>query len=187
MFCTNIIELLLKFNPPYVEKRMTMMYMIKLKDYNFAKIFIQHGVMINVNPACFIMKRITKSDTKPSVRTEFNLPTEIFGEILLYMTHQEQFDLRLVCIKWNKIISTNKFYQQPYSYIEMCTNNKFMSFDKYNNDPGLIKDDLRLQKFPEHYFSFVVPHVLLIGYSICIHNKYNRLSYLIKCIRAPSY
>lgn len=66
---TIIIKLLLKFNSSYTEKRLTMMYMIKLKHFNFAKIFIRHGVTININPACFIIKRPIN---KKILRTRIN-------------------------------------------------------------------------------------------------------------------
>lgn len=53
----QIIRLLLKFNPTYVEKKLTMLYMIKLEHYAAVKIFVQHGINIYVNPACFIIKK----------------------------------------------------------------------------------------------------------------------------------
>lgn len=105
-----------------------------------------------------------------------SLPIDIFGHILSYTTHQEQFELRLICKKWNKIISTGKFYQQSNSFIEMCINNKFMSFNKYINDPALMADNETEKYSP----GISVCCALSTGYSICVKNNYRRLANLIK-------
>lgn len=53
----KILQLLLSFRmTSYIEKKKIMMYAIKLESYDSARIFIEHGISINIDPRCFIMK-----------------------------------------------------------------------------------------------------------------------------------
>lgn len=59
----KILQLLLNIQTiSYVEKKLIMMYMIRLKKYDRAKIFIQHGIIINFDPKCFVIRSAKNID-----------------------------------------------------------------------------------------------------------------------------
>lgn len=104
------------------------------------------------------------------------LPLETLSCILSYIINTEQLKLRSVCTEWNSIImSTSIIFQPSYSFIEMCINNKFMSFDQYANDPILIANNENQKNVSLNAYD-----MLSVGYSTCICEGHGRLQYLIK-------